>query len=179
MRLAAVLCLLVLVSTPSWSQEQPDDPRPEARAVFEHLSFLQGEWDAENWLARGPNDSETLTFVVTTSSVFDGLGLNSRWVSADSGNWFGTVINTYDPATGTMAVRYFNGNTNRWSLTEQEIELTETGFVTHFSGTDGYGAFEGRTRLERVSDDQYRQTIERKYETTDWFLIDRLEATRR
>ena len=70
-------------------------------------------------------------------------------------------------------------NGNRWSLTEQVIELTETGFETRFSGEDGFGAFEGRTRLERISADQYRQTIERRYENTDWFVVDRLEATRR
>ena len=173
------MIIAVVMCSPAWAQTEADAPHAAAREFFDHLSFLVGEWDAENWLARGPNDSETLHFVVTTSSVFDGMGRNSRWAMAENGEWFGTVINTYDPETNMMAVRYFNGATNRWSMTEQVIEMTETGFETHFSGEDGHGAYEGRTRLERLSDDQYRQTIERKYETTDWFLVDSLEATRR
>ena len=178
MRIIA-LFFAVLIASPTWAKDTNENSNAEAREFFAHLSYLVGEWDAENWLARGPNDSETLSFTVTTTSVFDGLGHNSRWVRAETGEWFGTVVNTYDPATNMMAVRYFDGATNSWSMTEQVIEMTETGFETHFSGEDGYGTYEGRTRLERFSVDQYRQTIERKYETTDWFLVDALDATRR
>ena len=172
-----VSAALSLAVMPAMAEARSGDEHPEAQAFIESLSFLEGEWELQNWLASGPSTSHTLDFHVSTTRTFDGLGLQSEWYAEDGG-WYGRVMNTYDPEAGMWQVYYFDGHNNRWSNSAHAIELTETGYSLTSEGEDAYGPFESRTRFERISDDAYRSSTERRYPGTDWFPIDRIEATR-
>ncbi len=170
--------LLIVFAGVAHAQDEGIDRHQASRDFFDHFAFQEGEWQLENFVMRGPNDSTTLHFTVTIERIFDGMGHQSRWVQNDTGEWIGDIINTYDVETNLFSVRFFDARANRWVESAQEITLTETGFESQFSGEDQHGPFDSRTRMERISDDQYRQTIERRYPGTDWFVTDRVEATR-
>ncbi|WP_394692606.1 hypothetical protein [Hyphobacterium sp.] len=170
--------LIVSLSGAAFAQDEAIDRHQASRAFFDHFAFQEGQWQLENFIMRGPNDSTTLEFTVTVERVFDGTGRQSHWVQNDTGEWIGDIINTYDVETNLLSVRFFDARANRWVESAQEITLTETGFELQFSGEDQHGPFDSRTRMERISDDHYRQTIERRYPGTDWFVTDRVDATR-
>ncbi|WP_109259646.1 hypothetical protein [Hyphobacterium indicum] len=170
--------LLVAFSGVAYAQDDAVDRHQASRDFFDHFAFLEGDWQLENFIMRGPNNTLTLEFTVTVERIFEGMGHQSHWVQNDTGAWIGDIINTYDVETNLYSVRFFDARANRWVESAQEITLTETGFESQFSGEDQHGPFDSRTRMERISDDHYRQTIERRYPGTDWFVTDRVEATR-
>ncbi|MBI1236831.1 MAG: DUF1579 domain-containing protein [Alphaproteobacteria bacterium] len=171
-------CLLFAFAGTAWAQDAESSSHQAAREFFDNLAYLEGGWQLENFLMTGPGQSTTKEFSVTTTRVFDGLGLNSHWIDNETGDWIGNVITTFDPATHLYSVRFFDGRNNLWVDSDQTITLTESGFESTFSGEDQHGPFESRTRMERISDDHYRQTIERRYPGTDWFVTDSVEARR-
>lgn len=173
-----IASLLILLSGTAHAQDGTIDRHQASRDFFDHFAFQEGEWQLENFIMRGPNDSTTLEFTVTVERIFDGMGHQSRWVQNDTGEWIGDIINTYDVETNLYSVRFFDARANRWVESAQEITLTETGFESTFSGEDQHGHFDSRTRMERISNDHYRQTIERRYPGTDWFVTDSVEARR-
>jgi len=170
--------ILIGISGVASAQDETLDRHQASRDFFEHFAFMEGNWQLENFIMQGPTDSVTLEFSVTVERVFDGMGHQSHWIQNDTGDWIGDIINTYDVDTNLFSVRFFDARANRWIESAQEMTLTETGFEASFSGEDQYGPFDSRTRMERVSDDHYRQTIERRYPGTDWFITDSVEARR-
>ncbi|GJL96417.1 MAG: hypothetical protein DHS20C06_02340 [Hyphobacterium sp.] len=177
MRVITLLWFLALPGT-AVAQQIDYDPHHAAREFFDNFAYQEGRWQLENFLVQGPGQSTTKHFSVTTTRVFDGLGMRSYWVDNETGDWIGTVITTFEPTENLYSVRFFDGRNNRWIDSDQAITLTDTGFESTFSGEDQHGAFDSRTRMDRVSDDHYRQTIERRYPGTDWFITDSVEARR-
>jgi hypothetical protein len=170
--------VFILVAGAAHAQSDETDAHAGARDFFAHMAFLEGDWQLENFLMTGPGQSTTKSFSVSTERVFDGLGLMSNWTDNETGDWIGAVITTFDPGSSTYSVRFFDGRANRWTESDQVLTLTSTGFEASFSGEDAHGPFDSRTRMERVSADHYRQTIERRYPGTDWFVTDSIEAHR-
>ncbi|MEZ5999921.1 hypothetical protein [Hyphomonas sp.] len=146
----------------------------------EHVANFQpeiGRWAVVNSVMKGPGAFEELHFIIETAPILDGLGVKTDWYDAGTGNFFGEVIRTYNPAAGVVDQLYFAGKRSSWSTTAQAVTFSETGYSTSFSGEDQFGAFDARSQTTYLPDEGgYDWTIERRYDGGDWFVIDQGEA---
>ena len=170
---AAALSSAVLAATP------PQEPAPAeiARNHISHFEPAVGRWSVVNTVMKGPGVQEDLHFIVETAETLDGLGVKVDWYEAETGAFFGSIIRTYNPASGEVDQHYFAASSSNWSTTAQNIVFDEDGYHTSFSGADQYGSFDARTKTTFLpKHGGYDWTIERRYEGGDWFVIDRGEA---
>ncbi|GJL92911.1 hypothetical protein [Hyphococcus sp.] len=147
------------------------------RAELAHFEREYGRWRVVNSVMKGPGEFAELHFIVETSPTLNGYGVKTDWYDAASGEFFGEVIRTYNPASEMIDQHYFAAKASKWSTTAQEFVVTENGHSAAFSGEDKFGSFEARTNTTFLPDGGgYDWTIERRYNGGDWFLIDRGEA---
>jgi hypothetical protein len=148
-----------------------------ARAYMARFEPTIGQWRVQNWVMQSPGEFTLLEFNIEVSATLDGLGLQTHWRRGEDSEYFGYVVQTFNPRTEMIDQHYFNVATSAWSSTVQDLTFDQTGYGTSFNGEDQFGVFEARTRTSILSDGAgFDWMIERKYPGTDWFLIDRGEA---
>lgn len=174
-----VLPVLVILAAAMPLQAVGDDASPSgiAREYVANFQPEIGRWAVVNSVMTGPGTLEEQHFIVETAQIFDGLAVKTDWYEAETGNFFGEVIRSYNPATGVVDQLYFAGQRSSWSTTAQAATFSETGYSTSFSGEDQFGTFDARSQTAYLPDNGgYDWTIERRYNGGDWFVVDRGEA---
>ncbi len=168
------LAITGIYSSTSMAQEKPVPVTPA-----DYMAKFEGEiglWQVTNDVMQKPGEFTQLKFRVEISPVFDGRGIKSTWRTNDDNAFFGQVIRTYNPATGAVDQHYFAAKNSTWSARSQVINFHENGYSTAYSGADQYGKFDLRSKTTYLPQGGFDWTIERRYEGTDWFLVDRGEA---
>jgi hypothetical protein len=172
--LVAVLLSITDLQDGSGSAQPQDEIARDYMARFEPTI---GQWRVQNWVVQSPGEFTMLEFNIEVTSTLDGLGLQTHWRQGDDNDYFGYVVQTFNPSTQMLDQHYFNVATSMWSSTVQDLTFDQAGYGTSFTGEDQYGPFEARTRTTMLPDGAgFDWTIERKYPGTDWFMIDRGEA---
>ncbi len=174
-----VLPVLVVLAAAMPFHAVGEDASPSgiAREYVANFQPEIGRWAVVNSVMTGPGTLEEQDFIVETAQIFDGLGVRTDWYDAETGNFFGEVIRSYNPASGVVDQLYFAGKRSSWSTTAQTVTFSETGYTTAFSGADQFGAFDARSQTTYLPDHGgYDWTIERRYNGGDWFVVDRGEA---
>ena len=181
--LALIMVTCLVASAPSQDaaarQEAPSGTTAVSTDDTHFVDQLSGEigrFDVTNWVMSGPGDVRELHFVVETEAVLGGAGVRTVWRTAPDGDFFGELTRSLDPQTGEVVQHWYAARSGTWSQARQIVQFDASGHGASFSGEDGYGPFEARTRTMRTDGGGYRWTIERRYPGTDWFLIDRGEA---
>lgn len=175
-KLMIALAALAVIATFDAVAEEPV-PAETAQELLAHFEPEMGRWAVSNSVMKGPGQVAELKFIVETSQTLGGLGVTTDWYDAETGNFFGEVIRTYNPKTEEVEQHYFAAASSTWSMTSQALVFSGAGYSTSFSGEDPYGTFDARTQTTHLPDHGgYDWTIERRYGEGDWFVIDRGEA---
>tara|TARA_R110000868_G_scaffold257504_2_gene514665 strand:+ start:5328 stop:5852 length:525 start_codon:yes stop_codon:yes gene_type:complete len=168
---------LTLLATTLQAGEPVAAPPAEAVAGIAAVTAPEaGRFRVINWLWSGPGVTREVRFTLETAPALDGAGLRTQWRDAETGSFVGELTRTQDPASGEWVQHWFSAASGQWSVTRQSVQVYEDGYGTAFSGEDGHGPFDVRTRTTHLATGGYDWIIERRYPGTDWFVVDRGEA---
>lgn len=174
------LASATLAFAPGGAGAWNDDPGPQAGqmtpSLTDRLAPELGRFAVTNWVVSGPGEMAELHFTVDTRPALGGQGVRTVWRVAEDGAFFGELTRILDPETGEVVQHWFATARGEWAVTRQAVSFSADGHGSEFTGEDGYGAFDARTRTTHNADGSYGWTIERRYPGTAWFLVDRGEA---
>ena len=176
----AGLVLWISVLAPAQAQSDPEAPPALDEvpvSLIEALSPELGRFAVTTWVMQGPDQSAEFQFVVESGPALDGQGVRTVWQVAETSAFFGEITRSLDPDSGELVQLWYAATSGNWSQTRRTVDFLEAGYDESFSGEDSFGPFQARVRT-RHGPGGYRWTIERRYEGTDWFVIDRGEAVR-
>lgn len=177
-RITVLLMLLAipLVGSTAQTVEDPD----ASRAFIAKLAYMVGQWEMANRnLDPATQSYIEQRFFVETRYIFDKLGLEHAWRDAETGEWFGTVLVTYDASKKQVVTKFFSRGSASWSENEVPVSIDAEGNTeVRHDDKDSFGAFETIQTHTRVSDDEYHYENKRKYAGTDWFVVDSFVAKR-
>ncbi|WP_291844155.1 hypothetical protein [Maricaulis sp.] len=177
MTLLAATALALAPNAPARAEEQAfEQAETGALSLADHLAPELGRFAVANWVMSGPGEMSELHFTVETGLVLGGQGVRTIWREAGTGAFFGELTRVLDAETGEVVQHWFAAARGEWAVTRQALEFAPDGHGSEFSGEDGFGPFDARTRTRHNADGSYVWTIERRYPGTNWFLVDRGEA---
>lgn len=174
--LAAGVLALAPGATSNAREAPPEQAETAMPDLAAHVAPELGHFAVTNWVLSGPGELAVLHFTVETGRALGGEGVRTIWRDAADGAFFGELTRVLDSDTGEVVQHWYAAARGEWSVTRQTVRFEPDGHGSAFSGEDGYGAFDARTRTTYNADGSYGWTIERRYPGTNWFLIDRGEA---
>ncbi|MFY0637250.1 hypothetical protein [Maricaulis maris] len=159
-----------------WDDDSGSQAARMTPSLADRLAPELGRFAVINRVVSGPGEMAELHFTVDTRPALGGQGVRTVWRDAEDGAFFGELTRILDPETGEVVQHWFAAARGEWAVTRQAVRFLADGHGSEFTGEDGFGAFDARTRTTHNADGSYGWTIERRYPGTEWFLVDRGEA---
>ncbi|MEW6990406.1 hypothetical protein AADZ91_06905 [Colwelliaceae bacterium 6441] len=147
--------------------------------VMKGLSYSVGAFEIIN---KGLNPAtrkiEEKKYIVKGDYVFGGYGIRYIWHKADSKQWFGTVINTYNPKTNLIKTSFYSKGKLDWMNSEMVFNIDENGVQKNVQeGEDSFGKFVA-THTTMKNEEGFEYTHLRSYDGGQPFYIDGFSAKR-
>ncbi|MCO7223677.1 hypothetical protein [Pleionea sp. CnH1-48] len=172
-------------------------PTEEAREVMSNYDFMEGNWLAINRSLSPDFSIKEQPFFLKIRTNSSGLMQKNQWRSLKEGfeadpenlpklrklkkasQYFGTVFNTFDPASQAITTAFFAAESSSWDINSRQFTYSDGLIEASGESQDDFGPYQYYEKIEKLSEDKHQFVSQRLYETLGfWITVDSYVAYR-